>query len=360
MARPYNFCGGPATLPESVLKQASQGLFDYQGRGYSVLEMSHRSGVYDEIYQETKAGLRSLMAVPDDYDILFLQGGATLQFSMVPLNLMKPENGSADFVTTGVWAEKAAAEARRFGTVREIASSKDQNHTAFPNLETLAVNPNADYLHITTNNTIYGTRMHSALPTTAIPIVADASSHILAEPLDVSRYGVIYAGAQKNIGIAGMAVVMIKQELIGKARKETPVLLDYGIHAAKKSAYNTPPVFAVYMAGLVFKWAQALGGVSALHELNLAKAKLLYDFLDGSSLFFPLVQGPSRSLTNVTFRMHREDRADAFHEEATARGLLNLKGHRSVGGMRVSLYNAMPLEGVQALVAFLKEFEAKI
>lgn len=359
MGRAFNFSGGPATLPEEVLREAADEMTEFENTGYSVLEMSHRSGEYMAIYEDARDGLRQLMNIPDHYEILFLQGGATLQFSMVPLNLMAHPLGKADYVVTGIWAKKAAAEAKRYGQVQLAASSEEKNFTEVPLLQKCSFRKDADYIHLTTNNTIFGTRMVDLPPDSDVPLVVDASSHILAEPLDVNRFGLIYAGAQKNIGIAGLAVVIVDQRLLGRARPETPVLLNYAIHAEKKSAYNTPPVFAVYMAGKVFRWCLAQGGVSALHETNLKKATLIYDYLDRSQLFYPLVQGKARSLTNVTFRTHKPELENAFFSEAEANGMVNLKGHRWVGGMRASLYNAMPLKGVAQLVAFMEDFEKR-
>ena len=357
MARVFNFSGGPATLPESVLKEAAGEMTEFHGKGYSVLELNHRSDDYLDVYEDAQASLRQLMAIPNHYEVLFLQGGATLQFSMVPLNLMSHPIGKADYVVTGIWAKKAATEAKRFGNIQIAASSEDCNFCDVPSLANAAFRIEADYVHLTTNNTIFGTRLYDLPGDEVGPLVADASSHILAEPIDVSRFGLIYAGAQKNIGIAGLAVVIIDQSLLGMARPETPVLLNYSIHAEKKSAYNTPPVFGVYMAGRVFHWALEQGGVEGLHKLNLEKSGLLYDYLDQSQLFAPVVKGQARSLTNVTFRMKHPKLEAAFHKGAAEAGLVNLEGHRWVGGMRASLYNAMPLEGVKALVAFMREFE---
>jgi len=357
MARVFNFGGGPATLPESVLAEAARDIVEFSGRGYSVLEMSHRSQDYVSVYEETKASLRKLMGIPDNYEILFLHGGATLQFSMVPLNLLPTDQDKADYVITGAWSKKAADEAHRFGDIHIAASGESKKFAEVPRLEKTTFRKGTSYIHVTTNNTIFGTRLVDLPPMEAGLLVADMSSNILAEPVDVSRFGVIYAGAQKNIGTAGLGVVILRRDLIGRARPETPVLLNYALHVEKKSAYNTPPVFAVYLAGKVFDWALNEGGVTALHHRNREKANMVYSFLDQSDLFCPVVRGPERSLTNVTFRLKNPALEKAFHEGAAIRGMINLGGHRWVGGMRASLYNAMPVEGVAALVRYMADFE---
>ena len=359
MARVFNFAGGPATLPESVLEEAAGDIVEYSGRGYSILEMGHRTQDYAAVYEETTASLRKLMQIPEDYEILFLHGGATLQFSMVPLNLLPNAGDKADYVITGAWSKKAATEASRFGDVHIAATGEAQKFTEVPRLEKTAFRPDAEYIHVTTNNTIFGTRLVDLPPEEAGLLVGDMSSNILAEPVDVSRFGLIYAGAQKNIGTAGLCVVILRKDLVGRARKDTPVLLNYAVHVEKKSAYNTPPVFAVYLAGKVFDWALNEGGVAGLYQRNLQKAKMVYRFLDHSKLFYPLVNGPERSLTNVTFRLKKPHLEKAFHEGAAIRGLVNLGGHRWVGGMRASMYNAMPVEGVAALVRYMTDFEAE-
>ncbi len=356
MARVYNFSAGPATLPVEALEKAQKDLVDYKGTGLSVMEMSHRSPEYQEIFNGAMDNLRKLMNIPPNYQILFLQGGASSQFAMVPLNLFS-SGKKADYVNTGVWSKKAIAEAKRYGNIRVVASSEDKNFGYIPKLTADMFDAEADYVHITTNNTIYGT-VYPELPDTGkVPLVADMSSHIMGQVYDVSKFGVIYAGAQKNIGPAGLAVVIVREDLIGHALDITPTMFNYKTHADNGSMFNTPPCFAIYMAGLVFEWLLEKGGVVEMEKINRAKAALLYDFLDNSKLFKSTVEPQSRSIMNVPFITGSEDMDKKFIAEASKIGLKTLKGHRTVGGMRASIYNAMPHEGVQALVNFMKEFE---
>lgn len=360
MARVYNFSAGPGTLPEAVLKTAAEQMLDYNGSGQSVMEMSHRSKVYEEIISGCESLLREVMDIPSNYKVLFLQGGASLQFSMLPLNLMNG-SGKADFVVTGQWATKAYEEAARFGNAVSIASSKDQTFSYIPELDPSSFAKDADYFHICSNNTIYGTRFSKLPDTGKVPLVSDMSSCILSEPVDVSRYGVIYAGAQKNMGPAGVTVVIIREDLIGHARAGIPTMLDYKTHADNDSMYNTPPTYSIYMCGLVLKWLRdEIGGLAKMKEHNEKKAAILYDFLDASTLFkAPVQKKEDRSLMNVTFVTGNPELDKAFIAEAVKNGMVNLGGHRSVGGMRASIYNAMPMQGVQALVNLMKDFEAR-
>ncbi len=357
MSRVYNFSAGPSVLPESVLQQAAAEMMDYQGSGQSVMEMSHRSKVYDAIIKSCEALLREVMGIPDNYKVLFLQGGASSQFAMVPLNLMNG-SGSADYVITGQWASKAQKEAARYGDVRIVASSKDKTFTYIPELDPSTFNPEADYFHICMNNTIYGTR-YTALPETGkVPLVADVSSCILSEPIDVSRFGVLYAGAQKNMAPAGLTVVIIREDLIGHARDMTPTMFNYQTHADADSMFNTPPCWSIYICKLVLEWLKNdIGGLENMKKINEEKAALLYDFLDSSSLFKGTVVKKDRSLMNIPFVTGNEEMDARFVKEAAAAGFVNLKGHRTVGGMRASIYNAMPVEGVKKLVEFMREFE---
>ncbi len=358
MKRVYNFSAGPAVLPEAVLRQAADEMLSYGNSGMSVMEMSHRSKDFMDIIDEAEANLRKLMNIPDNYKVLFLQGGATTQFSMVPLNLMK--NKVVDFIHTGAWSEKAIEEAKRYGEVRVIASSEDQNFTYVPKMDNLEFSSDADYVHIVQNNTIYGTRITKLPDVNGKVLVSDMSSNILSEPFNVTDFGLIFAGAQKNIGPAGTTIVIIREDLITKDFLEhTPLMLQYKIHADKGSMYNTPPTYGIYMCGLVFKHLLANGGVEEMYKKNLEKANLLYDYLDQSTMFKGTVNKEDRSLMNVCFVSGSEDLDKQFIQEAKAQGLVNLKGHRSVGGMRASIYNAMPYEGVKALVDFMKEFERK-
>lgn len=345
-------------LPEAVLKRAAEELCEYGTTGQSVMEMSHRSPEYQRIIDEAEADLREIMSIPDNYKVLFLQGGASTQFAMVPLNLLYG-SGKADFVLTGQWAKKAYKEAAKYGSARAIASSEDRTFAYIPTVTPDMIDPEADFVHICMNNTIYGTLFHTLPDTGKVPLVADISSCILSEPIDVSRFGILYAGAQKNVGPAGLTIVIIREDLIGHAMDITPTMLDYKTHADAGSMFNTPPCYSIYVAGLVFKWIKELGGLSEMKKLNEQKAKILYDFLDTSKLFRGTVDKDSRSLMNVPFVTGDEALDKKFVTEAKERGLYNLKGHRSVGGMRASIYNAMPKEGVLALVEFMKEFEEK-
>ena len=354
----YNFSAGPACLPEAVLKKAQSELVLFGSSGMSVMEMSHRSADYQAIIDKAEKDLRELMGIPENYRVLFLQGGASLQFSMVPINLMSSHK-KAYYLKTGAFAKKAIAEAKKVGEVLIPASSEDKTFSYIPTLTRDMFCEPADYVHITSNNTIYGTRFTKLPDTGGLPIVSDMSSSILSEVIDVRDYGLIYAGAQKNIGPAGVAVVIIREDLIGKAPENTPSMLDYKLHAENSSMYNTPPTYAIYIAGLVFEHLLQNGGIAAMQALNKKKAALLYDYLDSSSLFKPAAQKEFRSLMNVTFVTGDAELDKKFIAEAKAQGLVNIKGHRSVGGMRASIYNAMPIEGVQKLVDVMKEFEKK-
>lgn len=352
----YNFSAGPAVIPTSVLKQAQSELMDYQGSGMSVMELSHRSSLFDAILKDAKKRLRELMNIPDNYHVLFLQGGASLQFSMVPLNLA--QNKKALYVNTGVWSKKAIAAAKALDNVEVevIASSEADNFSYIPTITPDMIDQNAAYLHITTNNTIVGTAFQNIPDTGNVPIVADMSSNILANNYNVTDFGLIYAGAQKNIGPAGLTVVIIRDDLLGLYEVKEP-MLDYKVQADADSLYNTPPTFAIYMAQLVFKWLQELGGIPEILKQDQEKAQLLYDAIDKSKLFTSPIQSTSRSITNIPFVTGDEKLDQKFNAEALAAGFENLKGHRSVGGMRASLYNAFPKEGVKALVAFMEKFE---
>ena len=358
MARVYNFSAGPAVLPEEVLKEAAAEMLDYKGSGMSVMEMSHRSKVYDNIIKEAEADLRDLMNIPDNYKVLFLQGGASQQFAMIPMNLMK--NGVADYIVTGQWAKKACQEACMYGKANKIASSEDKTFSYIPDCSDLPISEDADYVYICENNTIYGTKFKTLPNTKGKTLVADVSSCFLSEPVDVTKYGVIYGGVQKNIGPAGVVIVIIREDLITEdVLPGTPTMLRYKTHADADSLYNTPPCYGIYICGKVFKWLKAQGGLEAMKELNEKKAKILYDFLDNSKLFKGTVRKDARSLMNVPFVTGDADLDAKFVKEAKAAGFENLKGHRSVGGMRASIYNAMPIEGVKALVEFMAKFEAE-
>lgn len=355
MARVHNFSAGPAVLPEEVLAQARDEMLDWRGSGMSVMEMSHRGKEFESIIAAAEADLRTLMAIPEHYEVLFLQGGATLQFAMVPMNLMGP-NGRADYIHTGEWAKKAIGEAQKFGSVNVAATAEDRNFSYVPKRATWQLDPGAAYVHLTTNETIGGVEYHGVPDTGGVPIVADMSSHILSRVMDVSRYGLIYAGAQKNIGPAGLTIVIVARDLLGRAPKSTPTLLDYKVMAEGDSMVNTPPTYGVYIAGLVFQWLKRIGGLAEMERRNRAKAALLYDLIDGSGFYMNPVAKEDRSLMNVPFRLRDEALDEKFLSEAKSHGLIQLKGHRSVGGMRASIYNAMPIEGVQALAAFMTDF----
>ena len=356
--RVYNFSAGPAILPEEVLKKAAEEMLEYGCSGQSVMEMSHHSKEYQAIIDSVEQKLRDLMKIPENYKVLFLQGGASSQFAMVPLNLMT-KSGKADFVLTGQWANKAYQEASRYGKCNAVASSKDKTFSYIPELNPETFDPEADYFHICLNNTIYGTKFAKLPETGNVPLVADMSSCILSEPVDVTKYGVIYAGAQKNMGPAGLTVVIIREDLIGNAMDITPTMFNYQTHADNGSMYNTPPTYGIYILGLVLDWVAEKGGLEAMAEYNKKKAEILYSFLDSSNLFKPTVQGDCRSLMNVPFVTGNEELDAKFVSEAKKAGFINLKGHRSVGGMRASIYNAMPIEGVEKLVEFMRKFEAE-
>jgi phosphoserine aminotransferase len=358
MSRVYNFSAGPAVLPEAVLKEAAAEMLDYKGTGMSVMEMSHRSKAYQAIIDEAEADLRKLMNIPDNYKVLFLQGGASQQFAAVPMNLMK--NGIADYIITGTWAKKAYQEAKLYGTANAIASSADKNFTYIPDCADLPISEDADYVYICENNTIYGTKFHQLPNTKGKDLVADVSSCFLSEPVDVTKYGMLYGGVQKNIGPAGVVIAIIREDLIREdVLPGTPTMLRYKIHADNGSMYNTPPAYGIYICGKVFKWLLDMGGLPAMQERNQKKATILYDFLDASKMFHGTVEKKDRSLMNVPFVTGNAELDAKFVKEAEAAGFVNLKGHRSVGGMRASIYNAMPLEGVEALVAFMAKFEAE-
>ena len=356
MSRVYNFSAGPAVLPEEVLQEAAAEMLDYRGTGMSVMEMSHRSKAYEKIIQEAEQDLRDLMQIPDNYKVLFLQGGASQQFAMIPMNLMK--NGVADYIITGQWAKKAYQEAAKYGKANAIASSADKTFSYIPDCSDLPVSEDADYVYICENNTIYGTKFKQLPNTKGKVLVSDVSSCFLSEPVDVTKYGVIYGGVQKNIGPAGVVIVIIREDLITEdVLPGTPTMLSYKIHADSASLYNTPPAYGIYICGKVFKWLKKMGGLEAIKAHNEKKAAILYDFLDNSKMFKGTVEKKDRSLMNVPFVTGSDELNAKFIKEAEAAGFVNLKGHRSVGGMRASIYNAMPIEGVEKLVAFMAEFE---
>ena len=356
MSRVYNFSAGPSCLPEEVLQQAAAEMLDYKGTGMSVMEMSHRSKPYQAIIDETEALARELMGIPENYKVLFLQGGASLQFAMIPQNLMVNHKRAA-FMNTGAWSDKAIKEAKKFGEALVAASSKESTFNYIPEIP--AIPENIDYFYICANNTIYGTKFNEFPQTGNVPLIADFSSCIMSEKVDVSKFGLIFAGAQKNLGPAGVCLVIIRDDLVGKAPESTPTMMNYQTHVDNGSMFNTPPTYGIYIMGLVFQWIKKNGGIEAMEKRNREKAALLYDFLDSSSMFKGTVVAKDRSLMNVPFVTGNEELDAAFIKEATAAGFVNLKGHRSVGGMRASIYNAMPLKGVQALVDFMKAFEAK-
>lgn len=356
MSRVYNFSAGPAVLPEDVLREASEEMLDYRETGMSVMEMSHRSCSFQEIIDQAEADLRELAGIPDNYRVLFLQGGASLQFAMIPMNLMK--NRKADFILTGQWSKKAYKEAGKYGEARVIASSEDQTFSYIPDCSDLDISPDADYVYICENNTIYGTKFKELPNTKGKTLVADVSSCFLSEPMDVTRYGLVYGGVQKNIGPAGVVIAIIREDLITEdVLPGTPTMMTYKTHMDAGSLYNTPNTYGIYICGKVFQWLKKRGGLEAMKEYNEKKAKILYDYLDESSLFKGTVVPKDRSLMNVPFVTGDKDLDARFVKEAAAAGLVNLKGHRTVGGMRASIYNAMPMEGVEALVAFMKKFE---
>lgn len=356
MDRIFNFSAGPATLPQAVLEQARDELVNWRGSGMSVMEMSHRGKEYMSIHAEAEADLRELLGIPANYKVLFLQGGASAQFAMVPMNLLRGKT-SADYLNTGEWSKKAIKEAKKFADVNIVASSEDKKFTYAPTQDAWQLDPNAAYVHYTPNETIGGVEIFWTPETGNVPLVADMSSNILSRPVDVSKFGLIYAGAQKNIGPAGLTIVIVREDLLGETLKGTPTMFDYKIAADNDSMYNTPPTFAIYIAGLVFKWLRAKGGLAAMEKENIAKAALLYDFLDTSEFFISPVARENRSRMNVPFTLKNTDLDEEFLKRAKARGMIQLKGHRSVGGMRASIYNAMPIEGVKTLVELMREFE---
>ena len=356
MDRVFNFSAGPAALPLEVLQQAQAEMVNWHGCGMSVMEMSHRGKEYMAIQAEAEADLRELMGIPANYKVLFLQGGASLQFAMVPMNLLRGK-ASADYLNTGEWSKKAIKEAKKYGAVNVIASSEDKNFSYAPAFSQRKLDPNAAYVHITQNETIGGVEIFETPDAGNVPLVSDMSSTILSRPFDVSKFGLIYAGAQKNIGPAGLTIVIVREDLIGQTVASTPTMMDYQIQAENDSMYNTPPTYAIYIAGLVFKMLKAKGGIAAMEKTNRAKAKILYDVLDASSFFASPVAKENRSLMNIPFTLKNADLDEEFIKGAKARGMIQLKGHRSVGGMRASIYNAMPVEGVQALADFMREFE---
>ena len=356
--RVYNFSAGPSMLPEEVLVKAQKEMVEYGSAGMSVMEMSHRSKDYDDIIKGAEALVRELMNVPDNYKVLFLQGGGSSQFTMVPMNLGN-KNKKCDIVITGQWAKKAAQEAERYITVNKIASSADKTFSYIPKLDKSTFSKDADYFYICLNNTIYGTKFNELPDTGDIPLVADISSMVMSEELDVSKFGLLFAGAQKNLGPAGVTLVIVREDLIGNPMDITPTMFNYQIHADNDSLYNTPPTYGIYVLKLVLEWIKENGGISAIQKINEKKAKILYDFLDSSELFKGTVEKEDRSLMNVPFVTGNEDLDAKFVKEAKAAGFVNLKGHRSVGGMRASIYNAMPVEGVEKLVKFMKKFEAE-
>ena len=358
MKRVYNFSAGPAVLPEEVLRECQEEMINFNGTGMSVMEMSHRSKAFESIINTAEADLRELMNIPDNYKVLFLQGGASLQFAMIPMNLMK--NKVADYIITGQWAKKAFAEAKLYGDAVAVASSADETFSYIPDCSNLPIRDNADYVYICENNTIYGTKFKSLPNTKGKNLVADVSSCFLSEPVDVSKYGIIYGGVQKNVGPAGTVIVIIREDLITEdVLPGTPTMMKYKIHADNKSLYNTPPAYGIYVCGKVFKWLKAQGGLSVMKEKNEKKADILYNFLDNSKLFKGTVRKEDRSLMNVPFVTGNDELDAKFIKEATEAGFVNLKGHRTVGGMRASIYNAMPIEGVEKLVEFMKKFEAE-
>ena len=354
--RVFNFSAGPSMLPVPVLEKAAKQMLNYENSGMSVMEMSHRSSSYLDIFNKTKDLLKKVMNIPDGYEIVFIQGGATQQFSMVPLNLLK--NGKADYIITGSFSKKAATEAKKYGEINIAYDGSDNDFKHIPTQDELKLNPEASYVHLCANNTIYGTEWKYVPETNGVPIIADMSSNILSKPIDVSKYGMIYAGAQKNMGIAGLGVAIIKKDLLQKVSATTPVLLDYTLMIENDSMYNTPPAYAIYVLGLVLEWIDEMGGLEVMEKRNIEKAKLLYDYLDSSDFYKAHSDKNNRSLMNVTFTTPSKELDAKFVKESIEAGMTNLKGHRSVGGIRASIYNAMPLEGVEKLVAFMKEFEA--
>jgi phosphoserine aminotransferase len=358
MSRVFNFSAGPAVLPEPVLQQAAAEMLDWHGSGMSVMEMSHRGKEFIDIHARAEADLRELMAIPKNYKVLFLQGGASAQFAVVPMNLLRGKD-RADYVNTGQWSKKAIADARKYCKVNVAASSEADSYTRAPKQSEWKLDPDAAYVHVTTNETIGGVEFHWTPDTGEVPLVADMSSHILSRPMDVSKFGLIYAGAQKNIGPAGLTIVIVREDLLGQALPVTPTVFDYKVQAENDSMSNTPATYGIYMAGLVFQWLKQQGGLAKMEQVNRAKAALLYDYLDQTEFYHSPVAREDRSLMNVPFTLRSADLDKAFLQATEAAGLMQLKGHRSVGGMRASIYNAMPIEGVKALVECMKEFERR-
>lgn len=358
MDRVYNFSAGPSMLPLSVLEKAAGELVNYGDAGMSVMEMSHRSPAFEEIIADAQAKIRLLMNIPDNYKVLFLQGGASTQFASVPYNLLTG-SGKADYVVTGQFSKKAYTEAKKYGDIRIVASSEDKNNTYIPKLERSDFRPDADYVHICFNNTIYGTKYNYIPDTGSIPLVADMSSCILSEPIDVTKFGLIYAGAQKNMAPAGLTVVIVRDDLIGHARPDTPSMFDYKLMAENDSMYNTPPCYSIYMAKLVFEWLLELGGLEAMREINIKKAAVLYDYIDASNYYIAPAEKDCRSMMNVVFVTGNDELDKRFAKEAENSGFKNIKGHRSVGGMRASIYNAMPAEGIDKLIVFMENFKTR-
>ena len=358
MSRVYNFSAGPAVLPESVLKEAAEEMLDYRGTGMSVMEMSHRSAAFQAIIDEAEADLRDLMGIPDNYKVLFLQGGATQQFAAIPMNLLK--NGKADYIVSGGWSKKAFKEAKLYGDIRLVASSEDENFTYVPDVDGMEFREDADYVYICENETVYGNKYHKLPETGDIPLVADVSSCFLSEPIDVQKYGLIYGGVQKNVGPAGVVIVIVREDLIREdVIPTTPTIMRYKTQADAKSLSNTPPCYGIYICGKVFKWIKAQGGLEGMQRINLEKAAILYDYLDSTDFYKAPVRKEDRSIMNVPFVTGDAELDKKFVAGAKERGIENIKGHRSVGGMRASIYNAMPVEGVEKLVAFMKDFEAR-
>ena len=358
MARVYNFSAGPSMLPESVLNKAAAEMLDYEGTGESVMEMSHRSKEYDAIIKGAEALLRELMNIPENYKVLFLQGGASTQFAAIPMNFMNG-SGKADYVVSGQWSNKAMKEAQKYGDVKVVASSKEQNFSCVPDVDPAELRADADYVYICLNETVHGNIMRKLPKCGNVPLIADISSCFLSEPLDITKFGMVYGGAQKNVAPAGLTICIIREDLLGNARDYTPSMLDYALMAENDSLYNTPPCYNIYICKLVLEWIKKLGGLEAMKKHNEAKAKILYDFLDESKMFHGTVVPKDRSLMNVPFVTDSEELNAEFVKACTANGFINIKGHRSVGGMRASIYNAMPIEGVEKLVEFMKEFEAE-
>ena len=360
MARVYNFSAGPAVLPESVLEEAAAEMLDYKGTGMSVMEMSHRSAAFKGIIDEAEADLRELMGIPDNYKVMFLQGGATLEFAGIPMNLLNPENPKADYIVSGGWSKKAYKEAKLYGDINLVASSEDENFTYVPDVDKLEIRPDADYVYICENETVYGNKYHKLPETGDVPLVADVSSCFLSEPIDVTKYGVIYGGVQKNIGPAGVVIVIAREDLIREdVLPFTPNIMRWKVQADAGSMSNTPPCYGIYICGKVFKWIKAQGGLEGMAKINREKAAILYDYLDSTDFYQAPVRKEDRSIMNVPFVTGDAELDKKFVAEAKAAGIENIKGHRSVGGMRASIYNAMPVAGVQALVDFMKKFEAE-